>query len=143
MSSHISRNYVLTNFPPLSVKNFLGAPKIWIQLPNIALMIKLALWMGQELMLIILVAWLTRWRRIFLLGNFISNHQEKIENVTHTAQIFFKLSPVDGIIKTRQSWKFELVTPSCFQSIALLRFHVCRKRLWNCDIRKWCFLCRK
>ena len=41
MSSHISRNSVLTKFPPLSVKNFLGAPKIWIQLPNIALMIKL------------------------------------------------------------------------------------------------------
>ena len=73
----------------------------------------------------------------------ISNHPEKIENVTHTSQIFFKLSLVVGIIKTRQSWKIELVTPSGLQNIAFLRFHVCHERQWNHDIRKWHFLCLK
>ena len=57
----------------------------------------------------------------------MSNHPD---HVTHTCQIFFKLSPVVGIIKTRQCWKYELVTPSSFQNIAFLRFHVCRERLW-------------
>ena len=37
------------------------------------------------------------------MGNSISNHPEKIENVTRFSQIFFKLSPVVGMIKTRQS----------------------------------------
>ena len=76
-------------------------------------------------------------------GNSISNHPEKIENVTHTSQIFFKLSQVLDIIKTRQSWKFELVTPSGFQNIVFLRFHVCCERPRNRDIRKWRFLCIK
>ena len=56
----------------------------------------------------------------------MSNHPDY---VTHTSQIFFKLSLVVGVIKTRQSWKYELVTPSSFQNIAFLRFHVCRERL--------------
>ena len=37
----------------------------------------------------------------------MSNHPD---HITHTSQIFFKLSPVVGIIK------FELVTPSSFQN---------------------------
>ena len=61
------------------------------------------------------------------LGNSISNHPEKIENVTHTTQIFFRLFPVVGIMKTRQSWKFEFLTPNGFQNIAFLRFHMSRK----------------
>ena len=40
---------------------------------------------------------------------------------------FLHTSPVVGIIKTRQSWKFELVTPSCFQNIAFLRFRYVTK----------------
>ena len=77
------------------------------------------------------------------LGKSSISNPEKIENVTHTSQIFFKLSLVVGIIKTRQSWKFELVTPSGLQNIAFLRFHICCERRWNCDIRKWHFLCLK
>ena len=47
----------------------------------------------------------------------MSNQPEKMEIDTLTSEIFFKLSSVVGIIKTRQSWKFELVTPSGFQDI--------------------------
>ena len=36
-------------------------------------------------------------------GRSMSNHPEKMEIDTLTSQIFFKLSPVVGIIKTRQS----------------------------------------
>ena len=61
-------------------------------------------------------------------GNSISNDPQKIENVTHTSQISFKLSPVVGIIKTRQSWKSELVTPSSFQNIEFLKFHMLQKK---------------
>ena len=62
-------------------------------------------------------------------GNSISNDPQKIENVTHTSQISFKLPPVVGIIKTRQSWKSELVTPSSFQNIEFLKFHIrCKKK---------------
>ena len=50
-------------------------------------------------------------------GRSMSNQPEKMEIETLTSQIFFKLSPVVGIIKSRQSWKFELVTPSGFQDI--------------------------
>ena len=47
----------------------------------------------------------------------MSNQPEKMEIHTLTSQIFFKLSLVVGIIKTRQSWQFELVTPSSSQEI--------------------------
>ena len=39
MSSHVSKNSALANFLPLSVENYLGAPKIWIELLNIAFII--------------------------------------------------------------------------------------------------------
>ena len=55
----------------------------------------------------------------------MSNHPD---HVIHTSQIFFKLSPVVNIIRTRQSWKFDLVTPSGFQNVAFLRFHACGER---------------
>ena len=45
----------------------------------------------------------------------MSNQPEKMEIDTLTSEIFFKLSSVVCIIKTRQSWQFELVTPSGFQ----------------------------
>ena len=67
------------------------------------------------------------WKKNPTLGNSISNHPEQIDNVTHTTQIFFRLFPVVGIMKTRQSWKFEFVTPNGFQNIAFLRFHMSRK----------------
>ena len=90
---------------------------------------------------IVVPDWSTQyWCLQFLQGNSISNHPD---HVTHTFQIFFKPFPVLGIIKTRQSWKFELVTSSSFQNIPFLRFHVCRERWRNRDIRKWRFLCIK
>ena len=50
----------------------------------------------------------------YILSHSMSNHPDLD---TLTSHIFLKLSPVVGIIKTRQSWKFELVTPSGFQDI--------------------------
>ena len=70
-------------------------------------------------------------------GNSISNDPQKIENVTHTSQISFKLPPVVGIIKTRQSWKSELVTPSSFQNIEFLKVHI------RCKKKKDFFVCIK
>ena len=49
----------------------------------------------------------------------MSNQPEKMEIDTLTSEIFFKLSSVVGIIKTRQSWQFELVTPSGSQEILI------------------------
>ena len=73
--------------------------------------------------------------------NSMSNH---LDHVIHTSQFLYlsELSPVVCMIKTRQSWKFKLVTPSSFQNIAFLRFHVCHKRSRNRNIRKWFFVNR-
>ena len=66
MALHITKNSALTNSPPLSFKNFLGAPKIWIQLLNIAMMITLDSLDGTKVDADNLVAWWRRWRRISL-----------------------------------------------------------------------------
>ena len=47
----------------------------------------------------------------------MSKQPEKMEIDTLTSQIAFKLSSAVAIIKTRQSWKFELLTPSGSQKI--------------------------
>ena len=48
VASHISENSALANSPPLSIKNSLGVPKIWIQLLNVALMITLGSFDGTK-----------------------------------------------------------------------------------------------
>ena len=65
MASHISKNSALANSPPLSVKNFLSAPKIWIQLLNNALIIILGYLDGTKVDADNLIAWSIRWRSIF------------------------------------------------------------------------------
>ena len=62
---HISKNSALANSPPLLVKNFLGATKIWIQLLNIALMITLGSLDVTKVDADNLVACSIRWGRIF------------------------------------------------------------------------------
>ena len=72
MAVHIFENSALTKSPLVSVKNFLGAPKIWMQLVNFALMITFGSFDGMKVDADIMVTWSIRWRRIFFFENFWS-----------------------------------------------------------------------